>query len=113
MAFSFAQKYLTAVRDSLEFYRRKERPLQWCSALGLDFEQFFSNSTLTSWLKVCIFRLGTIMSPKNMLKALKAKKAQILQNITLLRKECVATHIPLKMNHICAVLCSTQYFSFA
>ena len=87
----------------LEFYRRKEKPL------GLDIQLlatfFYTDQMVTSRL-FQIRHTNVTYEDVNSLDG--QKRAEIRQNLTLLRKECVVIHISLQMN-LYIVLLGAQY----
>ena len=81
------------ISQFLEFYRRKEKPLESDSN---HFCNFFYLHQVSLSIYFQVGHTNATLKDVNSLEG--QKKAQIRQNLTLLRRECVITHIPLQMN---------------
>ena len=79
----------------LEFYR---------SLILSNFPTFY---ILSSWLKVCIFRLGIKNAAKEHVTALKG--IYLSKSNSFEERKCYHTHSSPNVTIYCAVLCSTKY----
>ena len=87
----------------LEFYWRKEKPL------GLDIQLFVNFFYIDQMVTSMLFQIRHTNVTYEDVNSLEGqKRASIRQNLTLLRKECVITHISLQMN-LYIVLLGAQY----